>query len=243
MHRLPGVAEADQSGTYRPAARTCLGVRADLTRRPNAGNCTAERHSDRPSWRGSLLVQAAHQGAAPAVVARARSLSREECSPVSDATANCLVPSTDRGVPFCLATWPARASEGQGHRRLPLPAQRLLGLRPLRCPRWVDAHAWASARCTTWAGCCCSPAVLGSPDCHHGLVSATTLASASCANRAMAGWTRRWHPGSGRCDPLAQRGHLGMVLERAGHCRSSSLSSRRARRASAKAARPASVMV
>src|SRR6266540_1769651 len=41
----------------------------------------------------------------------------------------------------------------------------------------------------------------------------------------------------------AERGHLCTVLEPAGHCRSSSLSSRRARRASARATRPASVMV
>jgi hypothetical protein len=45
------------------------------------------------------------------------------------------------------------------------------------------------------------------------------------------------------CDPPAQRSHLGIVVERAGHCRSSSASSRRARRASARAARPVSVMV
>jgi hypothetical protein len=218
-------------------------VRADLTRRPNAGNCTAERHSDGPSW--------ARIAAGPGSASRSRSCGCRQGEELVEGGVLARVgrdgelpgPKHGPGVPFCLATWPARASEGQGHRSLPLPAQRLLGLRPLRCPRWVDAHAWASARCTTWAGCGCSPAVLGSPDCHHGLVSATTLASASCANRAMAGWTRRWHPGSGRCDPLAQRGYLGMVLERAGHCRSSSLSSRRARRASARAARPASVMV
>jgi hypothetical protein len=41
----------------------------------------------------------------------------------------------------------------------------------------------------------------------------------------------------------AERGHLCTVLEPAGHCRSSSLSSRRARRASARATRPALVMV
>jgi hypothetical protein len=59
-----------------------------------------------------------------------------------------------------------------------------------------------------------------------------------------------WLPYSSRlrgaahvCDPFAQCGHLDIILESACHCRSSSASSRRARRASAKARRPASVMV